>query len=262
MVYVKSRGRTSNRPSTARGERIYAIGDVHGRYDLLRELLRSIEQFNRGLPSPEKLHVVLLGDVVDRGPGSAEILRFLTDWVANAEGQVLLQGNHEELMLKVHGGERRLLRNWLELGGRETLESYGLQVPATGEPIPPRFMSDIAAAIPKSTMDFVSRWPTVARSGDYFFCHAGIRPGVDLARQSKSDLLWIRREFLDSDRNHGAVVVHGHSISAEAETRANRIGIDTGAYRTGVLTALFLDGNEREFIVTEPKTAAVAVARP
>jgi len=262
MVYVKSRGRTSNRPSTARGERIYAIGDVHGRYDLLRELLRSIEHFNRGLPSPENLHVVLLGDVVDRGPGSAEILRFLTDWVANAEGQVLLQGNHEELMLKVHGGERRLLRNWLELGGRETLESYGLQVPATGEPIPPRFMSDIAAAIPKSTMDFVSRWPTVARSGDYFFCHAGIRPGVDLARQSKSDLLWIRREFLDSDRNHGAVVVHGHSISAEAETRANRIGIDTGAYRTGVLTALFLDGDEREFIVTEPKTAAVAVARP
>lgn len=262
MANLRPRHRKSNLPSTARGERIYAIGDIHGRYDLLRQILRSIEQFNRGLPSPEKLHVVLLGDVVDRGPGSAQLLQFLREWSANTEGQVMLQGNHEELMLKVHAGERRLLRSWLQLGGRETLESFGLKVPGANEPIPPRFMADIAAAIPKSTIDFVNRWATVARSGDYFFCHAGVRPGVELGRQAKTDLMWIRSEFLNSDRDHGAVIVHGHSISAEAETRHNRIGIDTGAYRTGVLTALYLDGAEREFIVTEPATEAVAIAQP
>lgn len=252
MANIKSRARRSDRPTTASGERIYAIGDIHGRYDLFREILRNIDAFNRGLPTPQRLHIVLLGDVVDRGPDSAKLLKFLKDWTANTQGQVLLQGNHEDLLLRVRAGERRLLRNWLQVGGRETLESFGMTLPGREEPIPPRLMVDIAAAISDSTLEFVRRWPTVARSGDYFFCHAGVRPGVELSRQSRTDLMWIRNEFLDSDRDHGAVVVHGHSISAEAETRFNRIGIDTGAYRTGMLTALYLDGDEREFIVTEP----------
>lgn len=255
MANTSSRSRRSSHPRTAAGERIYAIGDIHGRYDLLRQILRKIDAFNRGLAAPQKLHIVLLGDVVDRGPASAQILKFLKEWTDNTAGQVLLQGNHEDLMLRVHAGERRLLKSWLQVGGRETLESFGVPLPAEDEPVSARLMLDIAAAIPKPTMEFVSRWPTVARSGDYFFCHAGVRPGVELSRQSRTDLMWIRSEFLNSDRNHGAVVVHGHSITAEAETRANRIGIDTGAYRTGVLTALYLEGGEREFIVTEPAPA-------
>lgn len=251
MRSARSRTGRSGLPKTGPGERIYAIGDIHGRYDLLRELLRKIENFDKGLPSPEKLHVVLLGDVVDRGPNSAQLLRYLKEWSENTRGQVMLLGNHEEMMVRVHAGERRLLRNWLKVGGRETLESFGLTPPSDAETPDMRFMDDIAAAMPSDLMDFVRKWPTVARSGDYFFCHAGVRPGIDLARQSKADLIWIRNEFLDSARDHGAVVVHGHSISAEAEFRNNRIGIDTGAYRTGILTALYLEGGERELIATK-----------
>lgn len=262
MLSAKSRSGRARRPRTAAGERIYAIGDIHGRYDLLRDLLRKIETFDKGRPSPEKLHVVLLGDVVDRGPGSAQLLRYLKDWSDNTQGQVMLLGNHEEMMVRVHAGERRLLHNWLQVGGRETLESFGLTPPPNDEMPDLRFMDEIAQALPRDLMDFVRKWPTVCRSGDYFFCHAGVKPGVDLTRQSKTDLIWIRNEFLNSSRDHGAVVVHGHSISAEAEVRSNRIGIDTGAYRTGVLTALYLEGAERELIATPRIETEIAAENP
>lgn len=251
MRFLRAPKSPASRRRTAPGDRIYAIGDIHGRYDLLRDLLRKIEDHQRGLPEPENLHVVLLGDVVDRGPDSAAVLHFLHDWSKHTQGQFMLLGNHEELMLKVHAGEQRLLAPWLRVGGRETLESFGLAPPAPEEDHDPRFMEEIFETLPHDLMDFVRSWPLTVSSGDYYFCHAGIRPGVSLDKQARSDLIWIRQEFLASARDHGATIVHGHTISPSAEVLPNRIGIDTGAYRTGVLTALYLEGAEQDCLSTQ-----------
>ena len=130
-----------------------------------------------------------------------------------------------------------------------TLASYGIPLPA--EPYDEEAVAvALRAAVPRPIRHWLAGLPLTARSGDYFFCHAGVRPGVPLKRQSAQDLLWIRREFLSDDSDHGAVVVHGHSIASDVEWRDNRIGIDTGAYRTGRLTALYLEGTEREIIAT------------
>ncbi|MDE8652300.1 metallophosphoesterase family protein [Novosphingobium album (ex Liu et al. 2023)] len=240
----------AKRRRTAANERIYAIGDIHGRYDLLRQLLRQIEHHERGLGTTKKLHLVLLGDVIDRGPESAAILRFLRDWAKNTRGQFVLLGNHEEIMLRVHAGETRLLDPWLRMGGRETLQSFGIAAPEPGSDFDPRLMNDIFEALTPELMEFVRKWPLVTRSGDYYFCHAGVRPGIDLTKQARSDLLWIREEFLASSVDHGATIVHGHSITLSADIRSNRMGIDTGAFCTGVLTALYLEDGDWELLST------------
>lgn len=235
--------------STTKGERIYAIGDIHGRYDLLRDLLRRIEAHSKALPEPKSFHVVLLGDLVDRGPDSAEILRYLYELDKTISGLIVLMGNHEEVMLRVYDGETLLLRPWLRIGGAETLRSFGLEPPhRDGDPV--AFLEQMRRAIPRELMDWMRSLPVTARSGDYVFVHAGVRPGVALKRQTKTDMIWIREEFLQFRGEHGATIVHGHSISPSVDLQPNRIGIDTGAYRTGVLTALYLEGSKREIIAT------------
>lgn len=260
MRFLGTRKSSVRRPRTAPGDRIYAIGDIHGRYDLLRDLLALIEKHESGRRAAEQLHVVLLGDVIDRGPDSASILRFLHEWSKNTEGQFMLLGNHEEVMLRVHGGEHRMLAPWLRFGGRETLESFGFTPPDPEEVGVSRIMEDIVEVLPSALMDFVRAWPLTARSGDYYFCHAGIRPGIDLDKQAKSDLIWIREEFLESPADHGVTIVHGHSITPAVDLQRNRIGIDTGAYRTGVLTALFLEGGDRAVLSTQGVSALSAYA--
>lgn len=241
----------SKRSSTQRGERIYAIGDVHGCYDQLREIIAKVEAHNASLPPAESLHVILLGDLVDRGPGSADVLRYLHDVCSRTDQLIVLQGNHEELMLKALDGEQGMLRAWMRIGGDATLRSFGIEPPAR-EDDPRTALERIRAAIPAEWLQWLRRLPLTARSGDYFFCHAGVRPGVPLKRQTRADLLWIRDEFLEDDQTrHEAIVVHGHSVAANVEMRTNRIGIDTGAYRTGVLTALYLEGDQRGFLSTE-----------
>lgn len=236
-------------PRARPGDRIYAIGDVHGCYGLLQSLLQRIEQHSRGLPAPDKLHVVLLGDVVDRGPDSAKVLEFLYEWSHATSGQILLMGNHEELMLRAYDAELAVIRPWMRVGGRQTVESFGLAPPG-----PTTVMSDYArklkAAIPSEWMEWVRRWPVMAQSGDYVFCHAGVRPGVSLAKQAKADLMWIREEFLSYAGDHGQIVVHGHTISRGVDRQNNRIGIDTGAYATGVLSALYLEDDAVDIIAT------------
>jgi len=253
MTLMEARKDRSRRPAsrkTAKGERIYAIGDIHGRYDLLRDILRLIEAHSRGLPAPESLHILLLGDVVDRGPDSAKILRYLHEWTKHARGQVMLLGNHEEMMLRAHAGDTQVIQAWLRVGGRETLESFGLVIPEGEVEITPRLISDIRRALPEELMNFVKSWPLTARSGDYYFCHAGVKPKVSLDKQSKKDLIWIRDEFLQSSSDHGALVIHGHSITPNIDRQHNRVGIDTGAYRTGVLTAIYVEGADMDFIAT------------
>ncbi len=250
-------------PSTAEGERIYAIGDIHGRLDLMKDLLNRIEKHAASLPPARSVHIVILGDMVDRGPESAEVLRYLYG-VQQATGRlIVLQGNHEELMLRALAGEPGMLRAWMRIGGSATIRSFGLEPPHRDDD-QRAAVNDILKTIPAHLLDWIRALPLTARSGDYLFCHAGIRPGVALKRQKRADLLWIRDEFLEDPQDHGVMVVHGHSVSTDVEMRGNRIGIDTGAYRTGILTGLYLEGEDRQIISTEAplelETAAEAQA--
>lgn len=237
-------------PATAQGERIYAIGDIHGRLDLLQDLLDRIEKHMAYLPPVRSVHIVVLGDMVDRGPDSAAVLRYLHNVQRTTDRLIVLQGNHEELMLRGLAGEPGMLRAWMRIGGNATLRSFGIEPPHRDDD-QRAAIADILKVIPANLIEWIRTLPLTARSGDYLFCHAGIRPGVSVKRQKKADLLWIRDEFLEDPQDHGVMVVHGHSVSADVEMRGNRIGIDTGAYRTGVLTALYLEGEDRQIISTE-----------
>lgn len=229
-----------NLPTTAKGDRIYAIGDIHGRLDLLRDLVDMIDSHDASLPPARRSHILVLGDVVDRGPDSAEVIRYLRRLVRKGRATVLL-GNHEEMMLRAIDGEPGVMRAWLRFGGDATLRSFGIE-PPSGEFDPIMLAKELVDHVPERWVNWLRNLPLSGRSGDYFFCHAGVRPGVNIAKQTRSDLLWIRDEFLASDAALGVVVVHGHSISPDVELRHNRIGVDTGAYRTGMLTAAYLEG--------------------
>ena len=247
------RKKTIGKPSTEEGDRIYAIGDVHGRLDLLAELLNRIEAHSDSLPTPRNLHIIQLGDLIDRGAHSAEVLRFAYEAQQKTDRFVVLQGNHEYLLLRALSGERGMLRAWMRTGGRQTLESFGIVPPERGAD-EEAAIAQIKRAIPAYLLSWIENLPLTAQSGDYFFCHAGIRPGVALKRQSRDDLLWIRDQFLEDTTPHPAVIVHGHTVTEEVELRPNRIGIDTGAYESGVLSALYLEGTEREIIATTSAT--------
>ena len=236
------------------GERLYAIGDIHGRLDLAKALIEKIEADNaeRGSASTR---IILLGDLIDRGPDSAGVVEYARRWNADfAEIEALL-GNHEASLLAVLEGETRWLESWLGYGGRETLLSYGMP----GDLLWRGSMAEIAEGVRAYVPDAHRLWledrPLSLRRGGYLFAHAGIRPGRKLDDQEAKDLLWIRSEFLDSDADHGAIVVHGHSITPQPEDRHNRIGIDTGAYFSNTLTALGLEGGERWFIQSRGEPA-------
>lgn len=237
-------------PATDAGERIYAIGDVHGRLDLLRDLLKRVEEHHAALPPAAATHVILLGDLVDRGPDAAGVLKTMFEVQQRSDRIIVLKGNHEDAMVRAVDGEPGMIGIWKKIGGLATVRSFGFDE-ALIEGDPGRLIAALRAKLGRPMLDWLRNLPLTAQSGDYLFCHAGIRPGVPLKRQQRTDLLWIREDFLGDARDHGAVIVHGHSIATEVETRDNRIGIDTGAYRTGVLTALYLEGTERDIIATQ-----------
>jgi serine/threonine protein phosphatase 1 len=239
--------RKSVLPSTDAGDRIYAVGDVHGRFDLLEALMEKIGEHHSKMRPVPGLHIIFLGDLIDRGPDSLKVLDYLAQAQRRIPGMIVLLGNHEEVLLRVLDGDQRQLRQWLSFGGAQTLESLGVRVPGKEDDLE-ECIAAIRRALPSSIVSWLRRLPLTAHSGDYFFCHAGVRPGVALKRQKREDLLWIREDFLSDRSAHGAVVVHGHSIHPEVDMQANRIGIDTGAYTTGVLTALYLEGDRREVL--------------
>jgi serine/threonine protein phosphatase 1 len=243
-------GRTASTATTAAappGQRIYAIGDVHGRADLLALLLSLIETDLRHAGKPGL--IITLGDYIDRGPASAEVLRRVVggDFPAPVHP---LRGNHEEMLLDFLD-DAAVLDHWGRNGGFETLASFGIHVDG-----PSRGTGHEAARLAlrdrlgMAAIAVLQALPRSLRLGDYFFCHAGVRPGVPLEAQQADDLVWIRHEFLMSTEPFGAVVVHGHTPTARPEVRPNRINIDTGAFATGVLTALVLDGADRAFLST------------
>jgi serine/threonine protein phosphatase 1 len=234
-------------PAVPDGARVYAVGDVHGRDDLLDQIAAAIE--GDLATAPATVVTVFLGDYVDRGPHSADVVERL------ASGRFptpirTLRGNHEHTMLRFLDKPEEL-DQWRNFGGLETLHSYGVDVSRAmrGEGYD-EAREALAAALPSAHRRFLEETELCATYGDYFFCHAGVRPGVPLDRQSAEDLMWIRDDFLRSGRSFGKVVVHGHTPVAAPEWTANRINIDTGAFATSLLTCLALEGVERRFLTT------------
>lgn len=238
--------------ASARGQpgwRAYAIGDVHGRLDLLDDLLQLIAVDHQTRPAARGL-VVLVGDLIDRGPDSKGVIDRLRRLDLPGFRLVGLAGNHEEALLNILAGDPAPIEGWLRFGGAETLLSYGADPQAIAALPPAAAQKRIAEVIPVEHRFFLEELGDSLRFGDYLFVHAGIRPGVPLEEQSLRDLRWIREPFLSDTRDHGMVVVHGHTISDEVEEVGSRIGIDTGAYATGRLTALAIDGDQRWLIDT------------
>ncbi|TGX53510.1 serine/threonine protein phosphatase [Sphingomonas gei] len=252
FVVPPARGWMRRRASTD-GQRVIAIGDIHGRWDLLETLIRAVEQHvTTGPAIPNQL--VFLGDFIDRGPDSRRVVDFLRSAQKNSPRVHVLLGNHEQAMLHSVEGNSDAQGMWLEHGAAATLRSFGADLPHPGEDNY-AFGARIAGALGAETIDWLRDLPLSFRLGGYFFCHAGVRPGRSLGKQSVEDLLWIREAFLDSERQHGAVIVHGHSVAEDIEIRPNRIGVDTGAYRTGKLSAVILSDSGNWAISTQDDAA-------
>jgi serine/threonine protein phosphatase 1 len=226
------------------GERVYAVGDVHGCADLLDQLLARIDADDRAR-DPARTTIVFLGDLVDRGPASAAVIERLRKLAAERPDTRFLLGNHEEVFLESLKGEPKALRMFCRIGGRETIMSYGLDAADYDRMDYEELHAAMRVRVPAEHQAFLETFEDMVTIGDYVFVHAGVRPGTDLTAQRGADLRWIRNPFLDHDRALDKMVVHGHTISAGLDEQVHRIGVDTGAYETGVLTALGLEGTAR-----------------
>lgn len=193
--------------------------------------------------------MIVLGDFIDRGRQSADIVHGLYAQ-RRSRNLIVLLGNHEAAMISAYRGDQKALEFWLKFGGIETLRSFGVNVDAIDPNDIQGVMTVLHRHVPFEVINWMETLPTSHRVGDYLFVHAGIRPGIPLSRQRPADLLWIREAFLDSDEHHGVVVVHGHSPSGKVDFRVNRIGLDTHAYDSGILSAIGLEGEERWVIDT------------
>ena len=245
-ILQKFLSRPKRPPECPSGMRVYAVGDIHGCLSELEELLDLIASDCRGYSGVPLL--LFLGDYVDRGPDSAGVLRRLTSKPLPTVQHRFLAGNHDSAMLGCYDSGRGLTQ-WLSYGGASTLRSYGFLEFDLNQPRE-KIIARMRQVIPDRDMTFLRHLKRSFRLGDYFFAHAGIRPGVPLKEQKDSDLQWIRQGFLDSNARHEAVVVHGHTVSPEPDIRHNRIGIDTGCFKTGRLTALVLQGSEQRVLHT------------
>ena len=237
-------------PEAPADTRIYAVGDVHGCAGLLRDLHQLIHEDAYRHQAPRNL-TVYLGDYIDRGEESRSVLDLLLAEPLPGFEHVHLRGNHEETMLRFLE-DVSVGPSWLLYGGAQTLWSYGVRPPVPigdmGELR--RAQRELAERLPRDHLAFLHALPLQHAEGDYLFVHAGVRPGVPLDRQEVNDLLWIRDEFLDSDAEFGKIVVHGHTIAPQPDVRRNRIGVDTGAFASGRLTCLVLEGTDWSFIQT------------
>lgn len=228
------------RPRLPEGIRIYAMSDIHGRADLLQQMFTVIDR-DLATIGPQRAIHVFLGDYIDRGPDSNRTIELLIERGLNHES-VFLKGNHEAFLLDVLNNPSQL-QDWKQYGGLQTLASYGLTPPLNPDPAEQaELIGRLARVIPPHQLRFFNGLRPRFICGDFFFVHAGVKPGVALASQQEQDMLWIREEFLESDRNFGKYVVHGHTPVMRPDIRPNRINIDTGAYATGNLTLLTIQG--------------------
>jgi serine/threonine protein phosphatase 1 len=236
-------------PQIPAEQRVYAVGDIHGRLDLLEELLARIQEDEAERASADTT-LIFLGDLVNRGPDSRGVVERLLRLSRERPGTRFLKGNHEQVLLRAVTGDPKAVRFLVRIGGRATLLSYGIPEAEYDQLDYVELTERFAALVPQDHVEFLAGFEDWLAIGDYLFVHAGLRPGVAFEDQSPEDLRWIRSEFLDHRSSFGKVVVHGHSISEEVEIRPNRIGIDTGAYASGRLSAVGLQGSERWFLST------------
>lgn len=253
-LFGRTKRQAGPRPSAPPGALIYAVGDIHGRLDLLRALTGAILRDAKSAARSQPPQIIFVGDYVDRGPDSAGVIDHILALKARDDIVVhTLKGNHEQTMLDFLE-DPRVGPSWSEYGGRDTLRSYNVNPPTLRSDSDPweATRQELAAALPAAHLQFLRSLELYAVSGDFVFVHAGLRPGVPLAAQSEQDLLWIRREFLESSRPFEKMVIYGHTPEREAVFETNRIGIDTGAFVTDVLTALKVSGEQLTLIQTQP----------
>lgn len=228
--------------------RIYAVGDIHGRFDLLEEMFRKIDADRA--THPHHRHVeILLGDLVDRGPDSASVIEAAIERKVS-NGLIALLGNHDHYVIDALANPSTI-SHWLTWGGKEALQSWGLSPDRIANCDPTTVQSVLREAIPASHLAFIGDMPLTWQEGDILFVHAGIRPGVPINSQTQRDLTLIREPFHSDPRDHGVLVVHGHTPNDTPVVRSNRIGVDTMAYNSGTLTCAVIDGEELEFIVVQ-----------
>jgi serine/threonine protein phosphatase 1 len=252
MNGLKVHGRHASLPG---GIRVYAIGDIHGRLDLLNSLLSLCVADIAQSPVHRPIFV-FLGDYVDRGLWSRETIDRLIDHAISYES-VFLKGNHELIAISCLT-DRSKIDHWLRLGGRETLASYGVENQMIGDRTKIAEMQiAFHDALPRSHIKFFRDLRRSFTCGDFYFAHAGVRPGVELAKQKEEDLFWIRGTFLDSADDFGKIIVHGHTPTDKVEIRPNRINLDTGAFATGLLSCLIIEGETISVIDTSRDCKAI-----
>jgi serine/threonine protein phosphatase 1 len=229
------------------GRRIYAIGDVHGRFDLLQTLVSKIRQDLNENPSKQSMEI-FLGDYIDRGPQSRETIEWLIGTPPITGERICLLGNHEDILLQALD-DTSAMANWLYNGGGETLLSYGVKVRGYGgEAGLIDLQQGFRAALPSAHLEFITSLRRKVTYAPYLFVHAGIRPGRPLEDQDPNDLVWIREPFLHSDADFGCIIVHGHTPVMHPQVRKNRINIDTGAVFSGALTCVVLEATDMRFL--------------
>ena len=255
-------GGSSPAPRIARvpeGTRWYVIGDIHGRLDLFEALKQAIDQ-DDAARTPARTTVVLLGDLVDRGPDSAGVVALAQRW-GQERAVRYIAGNHEEMFLQSFD-DAEVLRHFLKHGGRETVLSYGIDRDSYNAMDVAQVQDAMRDLVPQADRDFLAGFEDMIVAQDYIFVHAGIHPDRPIEEQTPSDLRWIRDRFLRHDEAFSHVVVHGHTIFEDVEDTQHRIGIDTGAFRTGRLTALMLEDDRRDTIMAIAEdSSAVAIKR-
>lgn len=232
--------------------RIYAIGDIHGRADLLKALHENILKDSKTAHDGMKMIVVYLGDYIDRGMESRQALDMLIASPLVDFETVYLKGNHEDMLLTFLEDDS-IGPDWFIIGGDACLYSYKV-APQNGLSSNNKFKQlrkGLKEALPDDHLTFLSGLKLSYVAGDYFFVHAGIMPDRPLSKQIPAHMMWVRGEFTNDERDYGKIIVHGHTITGKPDIRANRIGIDTGAFATGKLTCLVLEGKERRFLTTE-----------
>ena len=235
-----------NRPRVPEGARIYAVGDVHGRADLLAALLARIDDDLKAHPIAQPIQV-LLGDYIDRGPHSRQVIDLLITRQREHDA-LFLRGNHEVYALQALANPA-VLSEWKRMGGFDTLLSYGVNPSSRTDTKADRdTVIAFRQVLPESHRRFFESLTLSFTCGDFFFAHAGVRPGIPLPQQYQQDLLWIRDDFLFYEEDFGKIIVHGHTPVSEPDIRPNRINIDTGAYATGRLTCLVLEGDQMSFL--------------